>query len=108
MEHSISVMDLINVLKLLLDDDELLPNQVGNLLIVRDKKNVGYINLLVDIPNDELIEFFDSVYNMSESPPEDLSGDVLEKWKEEKAERDYQAKLKNQLSRLRCFNPELF
>jgi hypothetical protein len=33
------------------------------------------------------------------SPPKDLSGDDLEKWKEEQAEREYQTKLENQRSK---------
>jgi hypothetical protein len=34
------------------------------------------------------------------SPPKDLSGDDLEKWKEKQAEREYQTKLENQRSKL--------
>jgi hypothetical protein len=34
------------------------------------------------------------------SPPEDLSGDDLEKWEDEQAEREYQIKLENQRSKL--------
>lgn len=54
--HKITVSKLRSLLAQLRDDDELHPNAMGNLKVVRDGNYVGFIDLLVGMQSLELLD----------------------------------------------------